>query len=621
MTVSAQEDFGGFVAARWPDLEAVALVTTLDPAAAREATTAALATLHPRWASTLEEGAPTTAARVALLARLLPARRSRGTDRTDRTDREVPAAPAAAALESAVTDPHDAVPAALLRALAAEEPLVRCALAAEVVWECPPAETGRLLAGAGSERAVEPAVAAARERLVTAHRAARAEDDLSPADHRLEGDLEDLVHRLVALQPEPPDAGSLVGQRARSVRRRALVTGGGVLAAAGVATWWGLAAREEAPPARRPVAVPTTAGPDDAAWRSTSRWPARGALATDLGIQALVARAAPGARLLYADDVHDVRCVLAKTLTPDDVGDGTQLRMWAGSVGAPAEQLTEVVVGFGIYTVPDVVAVGVPHPTEAALLVLSQPTVEVAQYSLLARPTRGGLVSRTWRDVRLTDGVGSALLAAPTGPAARVRCGDYDGPLPVPESWNVFDGTDDDLLAPTVADITGYRADQLRERRVVSRMPARVTLPQLGAGRVTVTLAVVHTPDGGVVRSLRLATGDAAGSGYTSFGPFVVPADRAEAPYAVRVDDYSSGRATWVVTAPPGAATVQLRTDDGSDRPLARPVPVTGHAVVVGTTDLNSARVLVRDGRGRVLWNDAPVEGRFAYDTDPVTAG
>ncbi len=616
MTLSTQEDFDGFVAARWGDLEAVALVTTLDPAAAREVTTAALAGLRPRWGTLLEEGVPTTAARTALLERLVPPprrARSRAADDTVATE-------AAAALRSVVGDPSDAVPAALLQALAAEGPLVRCAVAAEVVWDCPPAETGRLL-GRG---AVEETVRAARDRFAEAHRAARAADGFGPADHRLDADLEDLVHRLSAAQPRPPDAGSLVGERTRRVRRRAVVAGGGVLVAAGAATWWGLTDRSARPVAGRPAVTPSTAGPDDPAWADSGRWPARGVLATDLGVQALVARTTPGGRLLYADDVHDVRTVVARTLQADDLGAGTQLRMWAGSVGAPAEQLTEVQLGYsGIFEVEDVVAVGIPHPTAAALLVLTRPGVELAQYSLTARPTAAGLPSRTWRNVPLTEGVGSVLLDGPAGPATRLRCADYDGPLPAPSSWFAGVRADGSSLVPEVAMITGYRERDLGEQVVTSRLPAGVSVPQLGTGRVTVTLTIVRTPDGGVVRSVRLAAGGSSDGIWNGFGPFVVPTDRAQAPFATRTDDYGSARATWVLTTPPGGATVQLRSDDADDVALSKVVRVSGQAAVVQTPDVETFRVLVRDAGGRVLWDDRPVEGRFAYDlwaeADPST--
>ena len=40
--------------ARWPDLEGVAFVVTLDAAAARQVTTEAFATLHQRWREALD---------------------------------------------------------------------------------------------------------------------------------------------------------------------------------------------------------------------------------------------------------------------------------------------------------------------------------------------------------------------------------------------------------------------------------------------------------------------------------------------------------------------------------------------------------------------------------------
>ena len=58
MTLTVEDDFREFVAARWPDLEGVAFVVTLDPATARRVTTDALATLHQQWREALDEGRP-----------------------------------------------------------------------------------------------------------------------------------------------------------------------------------------------------------------------------------------------------------------------------------------------------------------------------------------------------------------------------------------------------------------------------------------------------------------------------------------------------------------------------------------------------------------------------------
>ncbi|MGB7817170.1 MAG: hypothetical protein WBL35_00325, partial [Ornithinibacter sp.] len=71
MTLRVEDDFAEFVAARWPDLEAVALVTTLEPRQARDATSAGLARLRADWDEVLEEGAPTLRARREVVARAL----------------------------------------------------------------------------------------------------------------------------------------------------------------------------------------------------------------------------------------------------------------------------------------------------------------------------------------------------------------------------------------------------------------------------------------------------------------------------------------------------------------------------------------------------------------------
>ncbi|HWO51204.1 MAG TPA: hypothetical protein VNN23_06390, partial [Ornithinibacter sp.] len=67
MTLTVEDDFRDFVAARWPDLEGVAFVVTLDPATARRVTTDALATLHQQWREALDEGQPGATARRSVL--------------------------------------------------------------------------------------------------------------------------------------------------------------------------------------------------------------------------------------------------------------------------------------------------------------------------------------------------------------------------------------------------------------------------------------------------------------------------------------------------------------------------------------------------------------------------
>ncbi|HET6967410.1 MAG TPA: hypothetical protein VFI44_03985, partial [Ornithinibacter sp.] len=74
MTLTVEDDFREFVAARWPDLEAVALLVTLDEDAARRVTTDALAGLHHHWREALDEGRPGELARRAVLTAAVSAR-------------------------------------------------------------------------------------------------------------------------------------------------------------------------------------------------------------------------------------------------------------------------------------------------------------------------------------------------------------------------------------------------------------------------------------------------------------------------------------------------------------------------------------------------------------------
>ena len=67
VTLTVEDDFREFVAARWPDLEGVAFLVTLDAATARRVTTDALAALHQQWREALDEGRPGAMARRSVL--------------------------------------------------------------------------------------------------------------------------------------------------------------------------------------------------------------------------------------------------------------------------------------------------------------------------------------------------------------------------------------------------------------------------------------------------------------------------------------------------------------------------------------------------------------------------
>ena len=196
-----------------------------------------------------------------------------------------------------------------------------------------------------------------RRRLLAAHTAARAASGWEPAEWALDRDLEDALDLMLADHADPPDAVALVGERHRRVRRRSVVLGtGATLAAGAVAAWFvdavvtGTASQAAPPPPR----------PGDPVWMSSSSWPARGRLARDAGVAALVAGASPRAHLLWADDLAGQRVVVAATADPSG-SRGTLVRMWAGPRGAAADTLLAAVglVRDRVTLIEDVVPVAV----------------------------------------------------------------------------------------------------------------------------------------------------------------------------------------------------------------------------------------------------------------------
>lgn len=613
MTPAVEDDFADFVRSRWPDLEAVALVATLDPGTARTATAAALAGLRAGWAATLETGAPTATARRALLERLDHGRRHR---RDPRRDNPAVASPAPRALRSLVEDPDSSVASALLDALAREEPPIRAALAAEVAWRSEPHEVAALTADAA---ATSQARAGAHPRLLAAHRHALATDGHPAADHRLVDDLADLVARLKAAQPDPPDPAELVVTRARRIHRRSVLGAGSALLGVG-ALGWAATAAIGGDPARSGLPSPAASGavdPDDPVWSSVLRWPPRGGLAGDLGIRALAAGS--GVRLLHADDVEGLRVVVAASLA-DQRPDGAAVRAWAGPAGTPPEQLAEVTVaGDTALGAVDAVALGVPRGPGALLLLLTRPGVGSAEVSLTALPTAAGSVTRMFRSLRLSGGVGSLRLDAPLGVAARVRIDGDARPVLTPSAWQVSAGGADPVasLAEYVASATGVPGDRIGARALVDSVtPGSILDPSAlsatgGDGRVVLSSAT--TPDGAVVRGLWV-TGDGRGRPASLvLPPVVVPAEAAGAPVLLRLGEVLPRTGRFLVVAPGGGATCQIIATNPNAYPVSKVTPMKGETAVVPVVNADDAavfRLVVKDATGRTTYDAVPPVGR-----------
>jgi hypothetical protein len=620
VTLAVEDDFAGFVAARWTDLVAVAGVACLEPQTAFAVTADSLAALRRRWPQALEDGAPTREARAELL---------RGVTRlTVRSDggRAADAHRTAAAVRLdgwSGTDGPD-VAEVLLDALRQESPLLRSALAASVVWGLDDAETAALIAGPADRLGAE--VSASRARLAAAHRAALERQGVVPSEQRFARDLERVVHEIAAVQPGPPDPGELARSPGRGVTRRSLVIGGTALVGLGATGWWlgqGMGETDSSTgPAPSPG--PPSVEPDDAVWSSTARWPVRGAVGGDLDVGRAVA--ATAGRLLWADDVGNRRLAVA-VVSPTSTG--STVRVWSGAANTASGRLDPVPLARDrVDGVGDVVAVAAPSGEGSILVVLARPTVEVAELSAVVRPTAQGAVERRWRTITLREGVGTLELDEPLGPAARVRCGGFDGPPAgsTTMAWAPQGPPSSGEVArratTSISRATGIPVGRLRTRVVIDApaggniIDPYATAPAPGQGRVVVTNT--STPDGAVVRAVHVQ--DDAGEGSTGrfWGPFtVLAAGDADAPVVRRVTDLGPKIARFLVVAP-GAARARLlvTTPDGSSASEATRI-ADGAAIAVvvyNVTDASHYQLDLWDEAGRMTYSAVPPYGAPLLD-------
>ena len=593
MTVAVEEDFREFVVARWGELEPVAQLVLLDDGAAREVTTTVLAELHGQWGHLLDEGSPGTTARQAVLTRSLATARRNPAGR--------PPGPSGEGLDPAS---DDAVLLALVGAVRAATPFERALLAATATWGLDPGQVAGLLE-------VPPAQArdtdvGLRARLLTTHTAAREAIGREPAEWALDRDVAEAVDLLLPGRPDPPDAMALVDDRRRQVQRRSVVLGAGAaLGAAAVAAWGAqsVVTGASSPPAPRPPA------PDDPAWARTSTWPARGRLANDPGVLALVAGASPRAHLLFADDVGDRRVVVAATAEASGAG-GTLVRMWAGSPGARADALAPGrLVRDRVAFLDDVVPVAVEPAAgnddgAGVVLLLARPTVLEAQYSpVVAYPRARYEVARRWSEVALRDGIASIPIRGSLPPAFRVRVDGYDGGplgstalgLPAPSPSGPLAGSLLEALGPFVAACTGLPVSAVRSRIALEApVPGDVLIPGArgeapGEGRVVV--AHTRVPSGALLRSVRVG-----GDGRREAGPVdvettrVLSPDAASAPIAARLPSFAADVSRFLVVAP-GAARAQLVAQSSSTYPASEVTPLREGTGVLEVADSRRAAV------------------------------
>ncbi|MFL6080087.1 MAG: hypothetical protein ACJ714_09180 [Ornithinibacter sp.] len=610
MTITAEEDFRDFVVARWGELEPVARLVTLDAAAARRVTTDALADLHGQWGALLDEGVPGATARRCVLKAALAATRHHNPTPMGRDAHRAPTD-----LDPTV-EADDAVLAALVVVVRSAGPLERAALAADTVWGVDPRRLADLL-GMPSATVVD-ADRAVRGRLLEAHTAARAAAGWEPAEWAVDRDLDDALDLLLTDHTDPPDAVALVGERHRQVRRRSVVIGTGAALAAAAAGAWLVEGVATGTASR---AVPTPPGPGDPVWVAANTWPARGGLAQDAGVAALVAGASPRAHLLWADDVAGQRVVVAASADASGTG-GTLVRMWAGAVGADPGSLAPVgLVRDRVTFRDDVVPIAIEARTRSgrgpgAVLLLARPTVLEASFSPVVDYGRNGLVGRSWTEVLLDDGVATVPLGGALPPAFRVHLDGYDaGPLgatplglPTPSPSGPLAESLLDALGPFVAACTGLAASVVRSRITLEAAVPGDVLVQAARGQVPgpgrVVVAHTDLPSGALLRSVRVA-----GDGRGEAGPLDVETTKVlddadpATPFATRLPAFRADVSRFLVVAP-AAARAQLVAASSNTYPASKVTALHGGTGVLDVADFRRAAVyslITWDRRGRRL--------------------
>jgi DNA-directed RNA polymerase specialized sigma24 family protein len=638
VTLTVEDDFREFVAARWPDLEGVAFVVTLDGATARRVTTDALATLHQQWREALDEGRPGATARRSVLAAAVAAAPAK--PRPAPTGGPVgpvdpTAGPGAGPPPNPWAEPADDDPVltALEAVVRSAAPLERALVGAGSVWGAGPDEVADLLGMPVGE--VRERATALRGRLSAAHDSARVAEGLAPADWALDVDLDAVVEHLLSGQGDPPDPAALVEDRRRSVRRRSVVAGGAAAVAAGAVGWLALARGPAPASGASPSASTRPSGPpaaDDPSWGSVSRWAARGRLATDARVQGLViSRANGGGRLLWADDVMGQRVVVSSTLNP-----GTEdviLQAWQGAARDDPATLQEIplqspFVAAGQGAVP----LALPLSPGTLLLVLARPTVTGAQYSPTVRPTRAGTIARRWTSMALTAGIGATRWDGDQGPAFRVRCAGFDGPVAgSAQTWVDQGGTDAfagfaEETRRFVAAALGAPVDTVRTEVVTdAKVGGGVIDPsamsaQGGDGRVRVLRTT--TADGVVIRSVRVVDDGRSRINWLDLEqPSVLPAATpADEPVVLRLDDARPQVGRYLVIAP-GAARVQLLATSPNAYPVSKVTRTRAGGVavvdVVNADDAAAFRLVRRDATGRRIGTGVPRTGRDLLDLFP----
>lgn len=423
---------------------------------------------------------------------------------------------------------------------------------------------------------------------------------------------------------EPDPYARVSGAVAANRRRRRAAAAGAVATLAAVAIAVPLAANladqtQRPDPARTGQVTPLPTDP--ALWRSMRTWPTRGGLAGDTAfVRAVTDAVAPGGHALYAQDLTRNRVVVFWAPSADPAMAHGVLRVASGPRGATADGLAfqhEQPVAS-----PDAVVFREGADGGGRLVVLTRPSERRAQLSDGVEISPDGTVSRTWQQLRLTDGLGIAQPAAPLT-LNRVQVAGYDGPVTltagtVSTGERLSEGAGICLdckgaefqrraqqgVRESVAQQLGLAADQLVTATrysgpVDAAVAAASGVTDATSSGTTHSLYVGDTtlPGGGVVRTALLVSSFAGGLGSATDLAGTVPIDAATAATRPVVVGglRQPGRGAILEVFAPGAAAVQLV----SSAPTLWP---------------DSVRVPVAAGRARVDLDDAQFRQHYSVE-------
>jgi hypothetical protein len=348
------------------------------------------------------------------------------------------------------------------------------------------------------------------------------------------------------------------------------------------------------------------------------------------------ARAAdPTARLLYAGRVGDTLALVMTGSSPADPtlpagvpgpalgegfdGGGAFLRLWTAAARlGPGALGPAAIDGEPTARTGDLVALIVEQDTTGvppAVLVLTRPSVTDASVATTVLPQADGSLRPLVHALPLVDGVAS-YAGTSFARAPRVAVPGYEG-------WPAGAGSNYDLDLPQagpgadladrqrilLADVTGLPVGELQTTSVLETdVPATALDPDPaldGGASLRLTVVTTLTPDGGRVRTSRLATTTAEGLWTFVERLAAVPATD---PHAL-LPLPTGTRHSFVAVAPDGA-TAQLVTQDGQVRASTTIreglAPLGTSKDPLGTTF--RLRVLAPDGH--VVYDAVPPESQ-----------